>query len=222
MRCLNRFSEVLAALAILVVLAPGTTYAQVMAGVAVGASRQTAGESSLPSFGLPFGGTAVATLGLIDLAIGRHATIGGEASVAGGISGQQSQRTSVAANLFVSRHRDSVFSGVFKIGTPIDAPVRAAVAVGGGLAFRHTARAGTTSSLLPPGSHMPFNQTISDLVLSYSIGGDVEVRVARRVRLLAVARRYQLRDNDRQSDGVVKRGVSSTIVRYGVGAAVRF
>lgn len=219
---LSRLSNVLVALAILAVLAPGTTYAQMLAGAAVGASRQTAGESSLPSFGLPFGGTAVATLGLIDFTIGRRATIGGEVSVAGSISGQQSQRTSVAANTFVSRHHDSVFSGVLKVGTPIDAPVRAAVAVGAGPAFRHTARTGTTGSLFPPGSRMPFSETVSDLVFSYSIGGDVEVRVARRVGVLAVARWYQLRDNDRQSDGVVKRGVSSTIVRYGFGAAVRF
>ena len=218
----RRFGRAIVALSMLFVLAPRDTCAQVTAGVAVGASTQAAGDSGLPALGLPYGGTAVATLGLIDFAIARNVTVGGEASIAGTISGEQSQRVSAATNAFVSRHHDSVFSGVLKVGTPVDAPVRAAVVVGAGPAYRRTTRSGTTASIFPPSSRMPFSETVSDIVFAYSIGGDVEVRVARRVGILAVARWHRLKDNDRQSDGVVKRGVSSAIVRYGLGATVRF
>ena len=218
----RRFSFALVALAMLFVLSPRDAYAQVTAGVAVGVSTQAAGDSDLPSLGLPYGGSAVATLGLIDFAIARHVTVGGEASLAGSISGEQSQRASGATRAFVSRHRDSVFSGVLKVGTPVDARVRAAGVVGAGPAYRRTARTGTTGSIFPPSSRMPFSETVSDIVFAYAIGGDVEVRVARRVGILTVARWYRLKDNDRQPDGVVKRGVSSTIVRYGLGAKVRF
>ena len=218
----GRLEGALVALAMLVVVAPRDAHAQVTAGVAVGVSTQAAGESDLPYLGLPYGGTAVATLGMIDFAIARNVTVGGEASVAGSISGEQSQRASGATNAFISRHRDSVFSGVLKVGTPVDATLRAAVVVGAGPAYRRTARIGTTASIFPPSSRMPFSETVSDFVFAYSIGGDVEVRVARRVGILAVARWHRLKDNDRQSDGVVKRGVSSAIVRYGLGATVRF
>jgi hypothetical protein len=40
--------------------------------------------------------------------------------------------------------------------------------------------------------------------------------------LAALVRGHLLRDKDRLPDGVVRRGVSSVIVGYGVGAQVRF
>jgi len=51
-----------------------------------------------------------------------------------------------------------------------------------------------------------------------SLAGDI--RGMQRQRVLG--RGHLLRDKDRLPDGVVRRGVSSAIVRYGVGAQVGF
>jgi hypothetical protein len=196
--------------------------AQVTVGGAVGASTQSAGASDIPYLGPSFGGTSVAALGMIDFALGRYATIGGEASLASAISGEQSQRTSSNTNAFVSRHTDSIFSGVLKLGMPVGEAVHAAFVLGGGGAYRRTARQGTTASIFPPTSRSPFSDTVSDAVFAYTLGGDLDVGVTPRIRILGVVRWHRLLDDDRLSSGVVKRGVSSKILRYGVGAKFRF
>jgi hypothetical protein len=196
--------------------------AQVAVGGAVGVSTQSAGASDIPSLGPPLSGTSVAALGMIDFALGRHVSIGGEASLASAISGEQAQRTSSNTNAFVSRHTDSIFSGVLKLGMPVGDAVHAAFVLGGGAAYRRTARAGTTASIFPPTSRSPFSETVSDAVFAYSLGGDVDVGVTPRVRILGLVRWHRLLDDDRLPSGVVKRGVSSRILRYGVGAKFRF
>lgn len=196
--------------------------AQLTVGMAAGGSRQEAGASDLPALGPPFGGTTVAFVGLVDVPLSRRISFGGEASVAAAISGDQSQRTSTTTSVFTSRHRDSVFSGIFKLGTPIDGRIHAAVAGGGGLALRRTAREGTSAPLFPPSARSPFSDVATDLVLAYSLGGDVDVRITERLRVLALARWHWLRDDDTTDQGVTERGVSSRIVRIGVGAAWRF
>lgn len=196
--------------------------AQTTVGVAVGGSRQEAGASDIPYLGPPFGGTAVGIVGLIDRHLAGNTTVGGEVSAAGAISGDQSQRTASATNTFTSRHRDTLFSGVFKIGTPLDGRIHAAFAVGGGLAYRRTARDGTTAPLVPPSVRSSYSAVVSDFVPALSLGGDVDVRVTARLRILALARWHRLRDDDLDANGVVKRGVSSTIFRAGAGAAWRF
>ena len=103
-------------LACAIVLLPAVdAAAQMTAGVAVGISNQAAGTSSLPSLGPGFGGTAAGIIADLDRPFRRHFTIGVEASTAGAISGEQSQRTSTATSAFTSHHRDSVFSGTFKL-----------------------------------------------------------------------------------------------------------
>lgn len=196
--------------------------AQTVVGGAIGTSRQTEGASDLPFLGLPIGGTAVSGIGLIDFHLTRHTTIGAEASLASAIVGDQTQRTSTASNSFESRHRDSVFSGVFKYNRPIGSRVRAAAAAGGGMAWRRTARSGTTQSIFPPASRRPFDDTVSDAVLAYELGGDVDVRITDRIGAIVLGRWHRLRDDDRTADGAVKRGISSTIVRFGAGATFRF
>jgi hypothetical protein len=195
---------------------------QTAVGVAAGASRQEPGANDLPYLGPPFGGTAAALIGMVDHRIGSVITIGGEASLAGAISGDQSQRASPSTRAFTSSHRDSVFSGVFKIGTPLERRLHGAFALGGGLGYRRTAREGTTAPLVPPSTRSPYSEVISDLVFAYSLGGDVDVRISERIRILVVARWHLLHDDDLQDDGVVKRGVSSTVFRAGAGISWRF
>jgi hypothetical protein len=202
----------------LLLLSAGEARGQTTIGVAAGASRQTAGASDLPSLGPPFGGTSAAVLGMIDFGFGRHVTLGGEGSFATAIGGDQSQRTSTTTNAFTSRHSDSIFSGVLKVGTPVDRSIHAAIAVGGGAAYRRTAREGTTSPIV----RMPVTATVSDVVFAYSVGGDVDVRVTPRIRILGVVRWHRLIDDDRTTNGVVKRGIASTILRAGAGVKIGF
>jgi hypothetical protein len=206
----------------LLLLSAGEARGQTTIGIAAGASRQTAGVSDLPSLGPPFGGTSAAVLGMIDFGFGRHVTLGGEGSFATAIGGDQSQRTSTTTNAFTSRHSDSIFSGVLKVGTPVDRSIHAAIAVGGGAAYRRTAREGTTSPIIPPAVRMPFTATVSDVVFAYSVGGDVDVRVTPRIRILGVVRWHRLIDDDRTTNGVVKRGIASTILRAGAGVKIGF
>lgn len=103
------------------------------------------GASDLPYLGPPFGGTSTAVLGMVDVAIASHVTVGGEMSLASAITGMQSQRASGGTNAFVSDHRDSVFSGTLKVGMPLSAPIRAAFVIGGGLA--HVERHGSALSV---------------------------------------------------------------------------
>jgi len=205
-----------------VCLAAREVRGQTTIGVAAGASRQEAGASDLPYLGPPFGGTSAAVLGMIDFRVAGIMTLGGEGSLATAITGDQSQRTSTTTNAFTSRHSDSVFSGVMKIGTRIDGRLHAAFAVGGGAALRRTKREGTTASIFPPTARSPFSDTVSDVVFAYTLGGDVDFRVTNRVRILGVVRWHRLLDDDRADNGVVKRGVASKIVRAGAGVTVRF
>jgi hypothetical protein len=196
--------------------------AQVAVGGAAGASRQTEGVNDIPYLGPPFGGTSAGFLGLIDFPMGRRMTIGGEASLASALSGEQSQRSSPNTNAFTSRHRDSVFSAVLKFGTARDRLIHAAAAAGAGGAYRRTSREGTTASIFPPSVRTPYSATVSNFVLAYSLGGDVDVRITPRIRALALVRWHRLQDDDLSTDGVVKRGISSKILRVAVGAKYEF
>jgi hypothetical protein len=59
-------------------------------------------------------------------------------------------------------------------------------------------------------------------VWTLTAGVDLAVVITNYVAVLGIGRLYRLRDADRQADGVVRRGVSSTILRYGAGLSVRF
>ncbi len=196
--------------------------AQTSVGAVAGASRQQEGVNDLPRLGPPIGGTTVAFVAMIDRPLKRHVSIGGEASLSASLSGDQSQRTSTSTYAFTSRHRDSVFSGVLKAGTPVDGRLHLALAVGAGLAYRRTARDGTVAPLFPPSTRSPYDAVISNNTFAYTLGGDVDLRVTDRIRVLAIARWHRMRDDDLDADGSVKRGISSTIVRGGAGVKYRF
>jgi len=205
---------------VIVVAVPGAD-AQTVSGV-VGVSNQAAGDSDLPYLGRGFGGTSVAVIGGVDRDFRRHLTIGGEVSTATAITGDQSQRTSGATNAFESRHIDTVFSATMKFAVPAEARVRFAGVGGVGGAWRRTAREGTTASLFPPASRSPFSETLSTFVFAYTFGADLTFRISERLSILALGRVHKLRDDDRLDDGVVRRGVSSTVYRAGAGGQWRF
>jgi hypothetical protein len=196
--------------------------AQTTVGGIAGASRQQDGLNDLPRLGPPIGGTTAAFVAMIDRPIKRRLSIGGEASLSGSLSGDQSQRTSTSTYAFTSRHRDTVFSGVLKAGTPVDGRLHLALAAGAGLAYRRTARDGTVAPLFPPSTRSPYSDVIGSYVFAYTLGGDVDLRVTDRIRVLAIARWHRLRDDDLDADGAVKRGISSTIFRAGAGLKYRF
>jgi len=196
--------------------------AQVTVGAALVQSNQGTGASDRPYLGPGFGGTSIAGIGMVDVAVGSRVSVGGEISLAGNISGAQNERVPGGDNTFVSNHRDTVFSGVLKVGTPSNERVRAAAVIGGGLAQRHTDRNGTFNRSFLPLTSTPVHETLSDVVLALTAGVDVAVGFTNHVALLGTGRLYQLKDNDRRPDGVVQRGVSSTILRYGGGLQIRF
>jgi len=197
--------------------------AQVVVGAAVGQSHQAEGKSDSPYLGPAFGGSSLAGIGMVDVSIGSHVTVGGEVSLAAVISGTQNQRAPGGNNHFVSDHRDTVFSGLLKIGTPAGERVRAMAVVGGGIAQRRTERTGTFGrDFTLVAETTPFHDTLTDYVWALTVGVDIVVGLTDHVALLGVGRFHQLKDNDLRPDGVVNRGVSSTIFRYGGGLQLRF
>src|SRR5262249_17606828 len=136
-------------LAVAIGLIAGAANAQTTGGGVGGGSDQPAGGNDLPYLGLPFGGTKIAAIGLIDRDWRRRLAIGGEVSTAGQISGEQSQRNGTSTNAFVSRHRDTVFSATAKFGVT-GGRVRASAVGGAGGAPRCTAGGGPTPYALPP------------------------------------------------------------------------
>jgi hypothetical protein len=197
-------------------------HAQTTIGIAAGASRQEPGDSDIPYLGPAYGGTVAAVVGMIDFRLSNRATVGGEVSFPAALSADQSQRSSSRTLAFTSRHRDTLLNGVLKYGLPLDRRIHAAAAVGAGLAYRRTARSGTSAPLFPPSTRSDYDEVVSDYVLAYEFGGDVDVRVTSRLRVLGIARWHRLHDDDRDSGGVVKRGVSSSIFRAGAGLKLAF
>ena len=203
-------------------LAAAGASAQTLVAVAAGASTQGEGESDRPYLGPPFGGTSTAIVVSVTRAAARNLAFGGEVSLASAISGAQSQRASGGSNTFVSEHRDTLFSGIATIGTPLDAPVHLAFVVGGGVAQRHTVRTGAFNPDFGLRPSILIADTLTDWVPAVTVGADLGVALARHVGVVAVARVHKLADDDRTPNGVVKRGVSSTIVRLGGGVQVKF
>jgi hypothetical protein len=150
------------------------------------------------------------------------ASLGAELSLAGDISGMQRQRVLGGDNDLVSRHHDTVVSGVVKFKAPPAGPFQINAVGGAGIAWRQTNRTGAFSSNRPPFMSTPVAETLSNAVLAASGGVDGVIALHQRLAILALVRVHLLGDKDRLPDGVLRRGVSSVIVRYGVGAQVRF
>ena len=194
----------------------------VAVGGAVGASFQEEGESDSPYLGPGFGGTTPALVVFVDGLIASRFTVGGELSWASDISGEQSQRVPGGSNIFVSDHHDTVMSATVKFSSPRDAAVHAAVVGGAGLARRHTHRVGQLFRNSPPFEGPAFEETVTSFVPAFTGGVDTVVRLGSHVGVVIAGRLHYLLDDDRQDDGVVERGVSSFIFRFGAGLHVRF
>lgn len=194
----------------------------VAVGAVVGASFQGEGESDSPYLGPGFGGTSPALVVFVDGQVGAGVTVGGEFSWARHISGEQSQRAPLGNNVFVSDHRDDVMSATVKFGSRRDAAVHAAVVGGAGVARRHTRRVGRLFRNVPPFEGPAFEQTVTSVVPVFTGGVDTVVRLGRRAGIVVAARLHYLLDDDRRDDGVVERGVSSVVFRFGAGLHLRF
>lgn len=195
---------------------------KVVVGGAVGASFQGEGESDSPYLGPGFGGTAPALIVFVDGPIASRFAVGGELTWARDISGGQSQRVPGGSNVFVSEHHDTVTSATLKFASSHDDVVHVAVMGGAGLATRHTHRAGRLFRNSPPFEGPPFEETITSFVPAFAGGIDTVVRLGNRAGIVVAGRLHYLLDDDRQDDGVVERGVSNVIFRFGAGLHVRF
>jgi len=194
--------------------------AQPLVGATVGISTQGAGDSDVPYLGPPFGGTSLTSIFMLDVPVGRTVSIGGEASLAASISGQQNQRVSGSSAQFLSRHHDTILSATLKGGMPFKGAVRVAAVGGFGVAWRQTSRSGTLGQRLGSAAAVPFNEELTTVVPAVLGGADLSVRVAQKVAILAGGRVHYLFDDDRREDGVVRRGVSSIVVRMGAGVQI--
>jgi len=217
----GRTTIVIAALIALSGVAAGGR-AQPLLGATVGLSKQGEGDSDQPYLGPPFGGTSLSSVFMLDVPVGHTVSIGGEASVAASISGQQNQRVAGGSAQFESRHHDTIVSADLKAGMPFAGRVRVAAVGGFGAAWRQTSRSGTLGQGFGSTTAVPFNEEVTTVVPAVLGGADLSVRVAEKVAILAGGRVHYLFDDDRREDGVVRRGVSSIVVRVGAGVQIGF
>jgi hypothetical protein len=201
---------------------PASAAGQVGVGAALALSTQAAGASDSPYLGPGFGGTHLGSVVSLDVDVGRTVSAGGEFSTAGDISGSQVERVSGGSNSLLSEHHDTVASAVVKFKVPTTNRLHVAGVGGFGFARRQTERTGTFGRNFPPFATTPVTEHLSDTVLAVTGGVDGVVAIRRGLGILALLRIHVLADDDRLPDGVVHRGVSSVILRYGVGAQVRF
>jgi hypothetical protein len=194
----------------------------VVFGSVVGASSQAEGASDRPYLGPGFGGTALSAIVFGDANLRPKVSIGGEASFGGTITGQQAERVAGGSNQLLSRHRDWIFSAVLKAHSPASSMVQFSAGGGVGVARRHTVRTGNFMQDVPPRPGRTVSETLEDNVVAFTGAVDAALRVNGHLSLITLFRIYKLDDDDRLPDGVVKRGVSSLVARYGLGGQLRF
>ena len=191
-------------------------------GGTLGLSARPAGASAGPYLGPGFGGTSLGSVIFVDADLSPRISVGGEVSIAGDITGLQDERVPAGSTTLLSQHHDTVVSGVLKLKMPATNRFQISAAGGLGLARRQTNRTGTFASFSAPFVSTPVTENLSDTVLAVTGGLDGVFAINSRVGVLALVRVHYLADNDLVPDGVVHRGVSSLILRCGIGARVRF
>ena len=191
-------------------------------GATLGLSLQPEGASDQPYLGPGFGGISLGGVLFIDVDVNARVSVGGEASLGSEVRGDQQQRVAGGTNIFSSRHDDTIFSGTVKVTTTNAGPVHVAVVAGAGLGWRRTIREGSFQPNRPPFSPTPVKQTLSDAVFTATFGFDAVLAVSPRIALVWTGRVHLLADDDREPDGVVRRGVSFSVFRLGGGARFRF
>jgi len=195
---------------------------EIAVGATAGLFSQQKGDSGQPYLGPGFGGSNVGGVLFIDADVVGRLSVGGEVSLGADIKGRQQQRASGGSNDFRSRHHDTIFSGVVKFKALDAGRAQVAAVLGAGLGWRHTIRSGTFRSDLPPVSTTPVEQTLSNAVFTTTLGFDGAIAVSPRAALVWTGRFQVLNDDDRGPSGEVRRGVASTIFRFGGGARIRF
>jgi len=191
-------------------------------GGVVGASSQAEGASDRPYLGPGFGGTAFSEMIFGDAILHPIISVGGEASLGGTITGQQFERVPGGANQLLSRHRDWIFSVLVKAHSRAASIIQMSVGGGVGLAHRHTVRTGNFVPDFPLRPSGTVSENLEDNIVAFTGAVDAVVRVNSHLGVVSLLRLYKLADDDRLPDGVVKRGVSSVVARYGVGGQLRF
>jgi hypothetical protein len=185
-------------------------------------STQPPGANDRPYLGPGYGGTNVGSVMFFDVDVSPTVSFGAEFSKGGTISGSQVERVSGGNNMLLNKHHDTLVHGVIKLKPRTTTGAYAAVVGGVGLALRQTERTRTFASSVRPVPMTPATQSLSDAVVAATGGVDGVFPISRRVGILALARVHYLIDEDRTSEGVVYRGVSSLIFRYGIGVHVGF
>ena len=196
-------------------------------GVGIGQSNQSAGRSDRPYLGPGFGGTSLGAVIVVDFPLGSIGSIGLEASLADDITGEQDERVPQGSNHLLSRHHDTIVSGLWKGRASVSRRLQVAAGGGAGFARRQTTRTGTFGSITFGSTSVPLvtrpvTEELSDGVVALTGGVDGVFALNPRVGVLGLVRIHRLIDDDRLPDGVVQRGVSSWIARYGIGAQIRF
>jgi hypothetical protein len=74
----------------------------------------------------------------------------------------------------------------------------------------------------PPVAESPVKEILVDNVVALTGAVDLSFALNRHTGIAGLVRIYRIVDDDRLPDGVVERGVSSVIVRYGAGGQFRF
>ena len=174
-------------------------------------------------------GSALTGLVSVDRIVTQRISVGAELSISSEIKGRQQQRTSDRITNFRSRHHDTIASGAIKMNLLTFVPtahrpdfrVDVAAVAGGGLAWRHTVRAGTSYPF--QGSLVTnVEQDFSDVVSAATVGVNGTFVFSSRVAAMLTARYYMLADDDRDAAGVPRRGVNSKLFIFGVGTRFTF
>jgi len=191
-------------------------------GAVLGGSTLPTGRSDQPYLGPGFGGTSLGFVVYAERALHPSISLAGEVSLASAITGSQRQRASGGDNTLMSEHHDTLLSVVAKAKAPAAKRFQIALAGGAGFARRQTSRSGTFTSATPPFASTPVAENLTNRVFALTGGVDGIVSVHKRLALVTNVRVHRLLDDDRRPDGVVRRGVSSVVLRYGLGAQVAF
>ena len=203
-------------------ISPRAAHAQIGAGLTIGPSLQQKGDSDPINLGSGLGGTTVGGVTFLDAALGSHLSLGGEVSLGSDLKGGQVRLTPIGITSLSTRHKDTVFSGVLKGKIARASKAQIDGTVGLGASWRHTVRYGTSRSLVPPLTSSPVNETLSNAVFATTVGLDTMLNVSPRTAMLFTMRFHLLNDDDRDPSGFVRRGVESSIFRFGGGALIRF
>jgi hypothetical protein len=203
------------------IVSPDTAAAQSRTvGAAGGLSLRNEGRSDRPYLGPGYGGSARSVIAFFTADVRDAVAVGVELMVPGTISGMQQERVSSGENRVLSTHRDVLMLGVASVNARYVTGVHVAGVLGGGAAIRHTSRVGQFRSYNNPAVPSPVSYSLTNVVPVVGGGPNVTFAVNNRIGIVGLWRLHYLLDTD--LDGSTRRGVSSFIATWAVGAQVMF